>query len=109
MWLTIELVAEEKEEEEQSETSIKRISRKASQGFNLIPCHVVEDDAVLSSGSLKRPGHAREARVCYTLPIDGAPRLFLTWVLNFPIFLIHFCAVYDFNSWVMCERLLGGW
>ncbi|XP_062178172.1 calmodulin-lysine N-methyltransferase isoform X2 [Alnus glutinosa] len=68
----------EKEEGEQSETSIKRISRKASQGFNLIPCHVVEDDAVLSSGSLKRPGHAREARVCYTLPIDGAPRLFLT-------------------------------
>ncbi|KAG6702968.1 hypothetical protein I3842_07G061900 [Carya illinoinensis] len=70
---------EEEEEEDRSETHIKRISRKASPGFNLIPHHVVEedDDGASASGSLKSSGHAREARVCYTLPVDGAPRLFL--------------------------------
>ncbi|KAE8010628.1 hypothetical protein FH972_006983 [Carpinus fangiana] len=45
----------------------------------LIP---VDDDAVLASGSLKRPGQAREARMCYTLPVDGAPRIFLTQRVN---------------------------
>ncbi|XP_050241772.1 calmodulin-lysine N-methyltransferase isoform X1 [Quercus robur] len=70
-------------EEDQSETSIKSISRKTSRGFNLIPCQLVEqNDAVAVeetnlSGSDDHP-RPREARLCYTLPTEGAPTLFLT-------------------------------
>ncbi|XP_030924088.1 calmodulin-lysine N-methyltransferase-like isoform X1 [Quercus lobata] len=70
-------------EEGQSETSIKSISRKTTRGFNLIPCQLVEqNDAVAVeetnlSGSDDHP-RPREARLCYTLPIEGAPTLFLT-------------------------------
>uniref|UniRef100_A0A7N2MXN2 Calmodulin-lysine N-methyltransferase n=1 Tax=Quercus lobata TaxID=97700 RepID=A0A7N2MXN2_QUELO len=69
--------------EGQSETSIKSISRKTTRGFNLIPCQLVEqNDAVAVeetnlSGSDDHP-RPREARLCYTLPIEGAPTLFLT-------------------------------
>ncbi|KAK7845463.1 calmodulin-lysine n-methyltransferase [Quercus suber] len=69
--------------EDQSETSIKSISRKTTRGFNLIPCQLVEqNDAVAVeetnlSGSDDHP-RPREARLCYTLPIEGAPTLFLT-------------------------------
>ncbi|TKY55917.1 Calmodulin-lysine N-methyltransferase [Spatholobus suberectus] len=60
---------------EQSQTIIKRISRRTVQGFNLIPSHVIDD----ARDSSKRDGSsARDARVCYTLPIPGAPQLFLT-------------------------------
>nr|POF10924.1 hypothetical protein CFP56_16041 [Quercus suber] len=68
---------------DQSETSIKSISRKTTRGFNLIPCQLVEqNDAVAVeetnlSGSDDHP-RPREARLCYTLPIEGAPTLFLT-------------------------------
>ncbi|XP_061357171.1 calmodulin-lysine N-methyltransferase isoform X2 [Gastrolobium bilobum] len=62
---------------ELSQRGIKRISRRTSHGFNLIPSHVIEDER----GSNKCDGSStstRDARVCYTLPIPGAPQLFLT-------------------------------
>ncbi|XP_070041853.1 calmodulin-lysine N-methyltransferase-like [Nicotiana tomentosiformis] len=48
----------------QSELGIKRISRKATHGFNLIPCHLMKDGS-------------RDATLCYTLPIPNAPTLIL--------------------------------
>ncbi|XP_047168439.1 calmodulin-lysine N-methyltransferase [Vigna umbellata] len=61
--------------EEQSQIIIKRISRRTSHGFNLIPSHVIDDERHPN----KRDGSStRDARVCYTLPISDAPQLFLT-------------------------------
>lgn len=54
--------------DEQSQMITKSISRRTGHGFNLILSHVIAD----SSSS------TRDARVCYTLPIPGAPQLFLT-------------------------------
>ncbi|XVE87441.1 hypothetical protein DITRI_Ditri18aG0117700 [Diplodiscus trichospermus] len=47
--------------------SIKLISRKAAKGFNLIPCQLLHHDH-----------ESRDARLCYTLPIQGFPKLVLT-------------------------------
>jgi len=67
--------------EEQSQIIIKRISRRTSHGFNLIPSHVIDDER----DSNKRDGSStRDARVCYTLLIPDAPQLFLTLVCYFP-------------------------
>lgn len=76
-------------EEGQSETSIKRISRKATRGFNLIPCHVLENDAV------EETKRSREARLCYTLPLDEAPPLFLTQRVD---------ERADLNDFEICNR-----
>uniref|UniRef100_A0A2N9ICT9 Calmodulin-lysine N-methyltransferase n=1 Tax=Fagus sylvatica TaxID=28930 RepID=A0A2N9ICT9_FAGSY len=76
-------------EEGQSETSIKRISRKATRGFNLIPCHVLENDAV------EETKRSREARLCYTLPLDEAPTLFLTQRVD---------ERADLNDFEICNR-----
>ncbi|XWS33871.1 hypothetical protein CRYUN_Cryun22dG0120100 [Craigia yunnanensis] len=43
------------------------ISRKAAKGFNLIPCQLLHHDH-----------ESRDARLCYTLPIQGSPKLVLT-------------------------------
>ncbi|KAH1058756.1 hypothetical protein AAZX31_02G045100 [Glycine max] len=58
--------------DEQSQMITKSISRRTGHGFNLILSHVIAD----SSSS------TRDARVCYTLPIPGAPQLFLTQRVN---------------------------
>ncbi|WJX88458.1 calmodulin-lysine N-methyltransferase [Trifolium repens] len=60
--------------DDQSQTSIKRISRRTTHGFNLIPSHVIDDE----NGSTNCNGSSiKDARVCYTLPIPKAPQLFL--------------------------------
>ncbi|XP_058767141.1 calmodulin-lysine N-methyltransferase [Vicia villosa] len=60
--------------DEQSHLSIKRISRRTSHGFNLIPSHVVNDE---HSSNKCNGSSTKDARVCYTLPIPDAPQLFL--------------------------------
>ena len=73
------------EADEQSESSIKRISRKAAmQGFNLIPYHLVNDKQ-----------NSRDATFCYTLPIEASPKLFLTWALKPSSFDIVFPVVFE--------------
>ncbi|CAN1757912.1 Calmodulin-lysine N-methyltransferase [Linum perenne] len=57
--------------DERSSSAINRISRKARNGFNLIPRQLVEAGGDQDSNS-------RDARICYTLPIDGAPKLLVT-------------------------------
>ncbi|KAF8406594.1 hypothetical protein HHK36_008682 [Tetracentron sinense] len=56
------------------------ISRKTSRGFNLISCSLtdghIEDDSDSLSKIFNSDG-TRDARVCYTLPMDGASKLFL--------------------------------
>ncbi|OMO83534.1 hypothetical protein COLO4_22441 [Corchorus olitorius] len=56
-----------KNPEDESELGMKRISRKAAKGFNLIPCQLLQHDP-----------NSRDARLCYTLPIQGSPKLVLT-------------------------------
>ncbi|XWS42178.1 hypothetical protein CRYUN_Cryun17cG0145700 [Craigia yunnanensis] len=47
------------------------VSRKAAKGFNLIPCQLLHHDHEFSP---------RDARLCYTLPIQGSPKLVLTFM-----------------------------
>ncbi|PNX78210.1 calmodulin-lysine N-methyltransferase [Trifolium pratense] len=61
--------------DEKSQTSIKRISRRTSHGFNLIPSHVIDDER--GSTNCNGSSSIKDARVCYTLPIPNAPQLFL--------------------------------
>ncbi|CAK9157002.1 unnamed protein product [Ilex paraguariensis] len=67
--------------DEQSEMSIRRISRKTNHGFNLIPYHLVESHNEENSDSFSKANHlgssSRDIRICYTLPIDSAPKIFL--------------------------------
>ena len=63
--------------DKQSETGIKRISRKAIHGFNLIPFNVMEESSDSLSKSHRSSTVSRDVLVCYTLPIHGAPQLHL--------------------------------
>ncbi|CAL8171297.1 unnamed protein product [Prunus armeniaca] len=66
-WKILRQAILRKPNDEQSEIGVKRITRKTKQGFNLLPCHLVDD-----------PSHSSDVTVCYTLPIDSAPKLYLT-------------------------------
>ncbi|KAJ0041410.1 hypothetical protein Pint_28457 [Pistacia integerrima] len=50
-----------------SDEILNRISRRTTDGFNLIPCQLLDNDST-----------SRDSRVCYTLPVAGSPKLFLT-------------------------------
>ncbi|XP_059623481.1 calmodulin-lysine N-methyltransferase isoform X2 [Cornus florida] len=66
--------------DEQSDVGIRRISRKTTHGFNLIPCHSVDDhlkEDSVSSSETNHPDGSRDACVCYTLPIDSGLQLYL--------------------------------
>ncbi|KAF3529195.1 hypothetical protein DY000_02036460 [Brassica cretica] len=52
----------------QTQAEIKRVTRKSTQGFNLIPCQVVDSSSEDS----------REASLCYSIPIAASPKLYLT-------------------------------
>ncbi|XP_022739874.1 calmodulin-lysine N-methyltransferase isoform X3 [Durio zibethinus] len=56
-----------KNPEDESQLAMNIISRKATKGFNLIPCQLLHHDH-----------ESRDARLCYTLPIQGSPKLVLT-------------------------------
>ncbi|XP_022132654.1 calmodulin-lysine N-methyltransferase isoform X2 [Momordica charantia] len=66
---------------ENSPSSASSLSQwRTTNGFNLIPSFISDDignegaaGLILSQGSDRR----RDRRLCYTLPIDGAPKLFL--------------------------------
>lgn len=70
--------------DERSQMSIKRVSRKAKRGFNLIPCQLangeVEESSAASSPTRTKP--SRDATLCFTLPVEEAPKLFLTQRVN---------------------------
>ncbi|XP_010266795.1 PREDICTED: calmodulin-lysine N-methyltransferase [Nelumbo nucifera] len=68
--------------EKQCQIGIKRISRKAAQGFNLIPCRPINEDGYeegeLGSSSLSKLNQLigpRDACMRYTLPLCNAPSL----------------------------------
>lgn len=66
--------------EDQSEMDTKRISRRTTNGFNLIPSFISDDIGDEGAGGFSVShcsDHRRDRRVCYTLPIDGASKLFL--------------------------------
>lgn len=83
--------------EEQSQIIIKRISRRTSHGFNLIPSHVIDHEHHPN----KREGSStRDARVCYTLPISDAPQLFLTSVCYFPFWFSLSCSCSNWENFL---------
>ncbi|GLT44562.1 hypothetical protein SLA2020_184480 [Shorea laevis] len=53
--------------DDESQTGIRSVSRKATKGFNLIPFQLLHEDS-----------QSRDARLCYTLPTPGSPKLVLT-------------------------------
>ncbi|KAJ6678293.1 CALMODULIN-LYSINE N-METHYLTRANSFERASE [Salix viminalis] len=59
----------------QSPSAIKSISRKTHQGFNLIPGQGVEDH-------VNEESNFRDVCMCYTLPVDGSPKIFVKQRVN---------------------------
>lgn len=75
--------------DDQAQMGIKRISRRTTNGFNLIPsCVLDECEPSHSDGST-----SRDARVCYTLPIHGTSKLVLM-----SVYIIHYFSV---SFWVI--------
>ncbi|WVZ24410.1 hypothetical protein V8G54_002954 [Vigna mungo] len=92
--------------EEQSQIIIKRISRRTSHGFNLIPSYVIDDER---HPNKREVSSTRDARVCYTLPISDAPQLFLTQRVDSGADLDDFeiCNRYNIdNTGLVCKFLL---
>lgn len=78
--------------EDQSEMDTKRISRRTTNGFNLIPSFISDDIGDEGAGGFSVShcsDHRRDRRVCYTLPIDGASKLFLK---SAPEIVLHTCC-----------------
>ncbi|KAK6237315.1 hypothetical protein QUC31_002784 [Theobroma cacao] len=69
---------------DESQLGMKRISRKAAKGFNLIPWQVLHHDH-----------DSRDARLCYTLPVQGSPKLVLTQRVD---------DTADLSDFEMCNR-----
>ncbi|XP_023517689.1 calmodulin-lysine N-methyltransferase [Cucurbita pepo subsp. pepo] len=95
--------------DDQSEMDAKRISRRTTNGFNLIPSLITDDigDEGTDGFSVSRSSdHRRDRRVCYTLPIDGAPKLFLKQRMDDVADLDDFkiCNKYDIdNTGLVCH------
>ncbi|KAF4359616.1 hypothetical protein G4B88_000427 [Cannabis sativa] len=99
--------------EGQSQNTIKRISRKAMQGFNMIPYHLVNEDSEEEAIILNRRNgnyNSKDATLCYTLPIhgNGTPtnKLFLTQRVNnvADISDLEFCNKHDIdNTGLVCQ------
>lgn len=95
--------------DQQSETGIEYISRKAKKGFNLIPCHLIDGQIEGSSDSCSNANRSissREACVCYTLPVEhGACKLLLYQRMDNCADLDDFkiCNTYDIdNTGLVC-------
>lgn len=91
--------------DDQSRIGINRISRKTSHGFNLIPHHLMDGHDEHFSGS----DRSRDARICYTLPVESASKLYLTWVYNFICFvLFYLCHRLSSSVWLL-RKMLKFW
>ncbi|CAI9272281.1 unnamed protein product [Lactuca saligna] len=93
--------------DEQSEKGIKSITRKANQGFSLIPFRLV-DNTKLEHKEVISPSlpKAKEACVCYTLPNHNATELFLYQRVDNRANLDDFkiCNTYDIdNTGLVCS------
>nr|GMD56459.1 calmodulin-lysine N-methyltransferase isoform X2 [Ipomoea batatas] len=84
----------------QSETGsgVEQISRKATRGFNLIPCSLLENRSEENSDSLSikdAVSSSRDAPFCYTLPLPNSPQLVLHQRVN---------DLVDLNDFEVCNR-----
>lgn len=65
---------------------MKRISRKATGGFNLIPCHPVNSqlsEDLCSSLKNKNLAGPKDVYVFYELPVARAPKLLMMYVSRY--------------------------
>ncbi|CAN4109836.1 unnamed protein product [Withania somnifera] len=86
-----------------SEMGIRKISRKSTHGFNLIPFHLMEDGVQENVNQMDSP---RNATLCYTLPVSDAPRLILHQRVDGMAHLNDFevCNRYDIdNTGLVCQ------
>lgn len=97
------------EPDTQSQMGIKHISRKALQGFNMIPHHIVDDHLEEDSGSLSKINHldgSKDTCACYMLPTGRAPKIFLYQRIHDHAELSDFeiCSRYDIdNTGLVCH------
>ncbi|KAA8547511.1 hypothetical protein F0562_003940 [Nyssa sinensis] len=95
--------------DEYSELGIKRISRKTTRGFNLIPCHLMEDHLKEHSASLSKTDQSdgsKDACVRYSVPNDSALKLYLFQRVDNRADLndFEFCNRYDIdNTGLVCH------
>ncbi|KAL5557549.1 hypothetical protein UlMin_039785 [Ulmus minor] len=96
------------EEDAQSQiVDTKSISRKSNRGFNLIRCRLWNDDANQNSSSSSSTScQSKDVTVCYTLPVEGSPQLFLSQRLKNLADLrdFEFCNEHDIdNTGLVCQ------
>ncbi|KAL4577713.1 hypothetical protein LXL04_013824 [Taraxacum kok-saghyz] len=93
--------------DEQSEKGIRNISRKANQGFSLIPFRLVDKPKLEHKEVIPTSSpNATEACVCYTLPNHSATELFLYQRVDTSANLDDFkiCNTYDIdNTGLVCS------
>ncbi|CAH9132364.1 unnamed protein product [Cuscuta epithymum] len=76
----------------QSDMAIAQISRKATRGFNLIPCSLVEE---ISDSLSRKDALGSSALFCYTLPLPKSPQLTLHQRVN---------GIVDLSDFEVCNR-----
>ncbi|RAL45810.1 hypothetical protein DM860_009674 [Cuscuta australis] len=82
----------------QSQLDIEKVSRKASQGFNLIPCSLLENCSEDKSDALLRKDttcSSRDTLLCYTLPLPNSPQLAVHQRVN---------DILDLNDFQICNE-----
>lgn len=84
-----------------AEINLDKVSRRARNGFNLVPCHLVRESGE-DSDSFPR----RDTCFCYTLPLPNAPKLFLRWVLAIRFLLSCYKFVGFGNYWLYVDLKL---
>ncbi|GAA0150977.1 protein modifying enzyme [Lithospermum erythrorhizon] len=90
----------------QSDVGIRRISRRTSIGFNLIPFHVVDEEIGELSKIKNHNGSSKDACFCYTLPVPDSPKLFLHQRMDDNVDLSDFsvCKRYNIdNTGIVCH------
>ncbi|XVF62195.1 hypothetical protein PTKIN_Ptkin08bG0197700 [Pterospermum kingtungense] len=84
-----------KNADDESQLGMTVVSRKSAKGFNLIPCQLLHQDH-----------DSRDAQLCYTLPIQGSPKLVLTQRVDSSADLSDFeiCNRYNIdNTGLVCQ------
>ncbi|KAL7132071.1 hypothetical protein ABFS83_12G046700 [Erythranthe nasuta] len=88
-------------ENSSEEINLDKVSRRARNGFNLIPCHIVNESVEDSD-----PSRKRDALFCYTLPFPNTPKLLLRqrWEDCVDLNDFEVCNRYDIdNTGLVCQ------
>ncbi|CAM8876974.1 unnamed protein product [Rhodiola kirilowii] len=91
----------------ESDMNVKRVSRRATNGFNMIPFHEVDHSTAADVvPSLSNENGSSDACYCYTLPVEGSKKLYLMQRVDEGASLKDFevCNRYDIdNTGLVCQ------